>query len=104
MGKDTAQLCIKAAEKSDYSIKTLREYNKYLGSKIFKSVEFEAKLILTLQDLTDNELNSMADTFSTINLEPYFVGSSWQMMSATMKLMFKKKIIKNWKLIKKLFN
>jgi hypothetical protein len=104
MGYDAAKLVdrvLKLNEKDN--LNTLKRFNKYKKSTIFKGVEFEAKLILSLIHMSESELNLLGDCLKDINMEPFFIGSPVQQIIAGTKLMFKPKIIRNWSLIKQIF-
>ncbi|TXT66217.1 MAG: hypothetical protein BAJALOKI3v1_40027 [Promethearchaeota archaeon] len=103
MGKEAANTAIEALQTQDYSYSALKSYNKWLESDLFGGVEFEAKLIMTLLNFSDSDLNKICNAFEGINLEPFFIGSRWDIIKASLKLLFKKRILKNWKLIRQLF-
>ncbi|TXT63041.1 MAG: hypothetical protein BAJALOKI1v1_800004 [Promethearchaeota archaeon] len=103
MGREAAETAIDALQNNDVSVAHLKDYNKWLKSDLFKGVEFEGSLISQMLQFTDEELNALADAFSETNLTPFFVGGKWDVFKTTMKMMFKKKVLKNWKVLKRLF-
>ncbi len=58
--------------------------------------------ISEMLDFSDQELNTLDNVFSDIDLTPFFIGSKWDIFKATMKLMFKEGGIKKWKFLKRL--
>lgn len=102
MGKEAAVTASAALEKSDFSHQALSSYDRWINSKIFDGVEFEAKLILSMINFSDHDLNVLCECFGDVNLESFFIGTPTQQVLASLKLIFKPKIIKNWKLVKRL--
>jgi flavin-dependent dehydrogenase len=103
MGKNAAETATNALEANNYRPPQLRDYDKWLNSDLFKGVEFEGHLISELLSFTDEELNTLGKVFSDIDLESFFIGTKWQMLRTPLKMMFKKGVIKNWQLFKRLF-
>jgi len=103
MGKEAAELAIEAHSNPDYSHSMLESYNEWLGSELFRRVEFEGTVIKSLLGFSDEQLNILGEAFEGFDLTPFFIGSKWDMIKASAKMMFRWKIIKNWKLIRELF-
>jgi len=103
MGKRAAETSIGALNDNNFSATNLQDYNELLKSNLFEGVKFEGNLISEMLNFSDQELNTLGKIFSDIDLTPFFIGSKWQMIKSTMNLLFKKGIIKNWKLLKQLF-
>nr|MDO8098670.1 FAD-binding protein [Candidatus Njordarchaeota archaeon] len=102
MGKEAANVAIAALGRGDLSAKSLTSYNRWLRSDLFKGVEFEAKLITSLLNFSDQELNTLCDCLGDIDLEPFFLGSPLQQFWAGLKLILRSKTIKNWQVIRKI--
>jgi electron transfer flavoprotein-quinone oxidoreductase len=103
MGKEGAKVVLNAFRKNSFSADSLKFYNKFMKSKLFKGVEFEGKLIVNLLKMNDGELNKLCECFSEINLEPFFIGTPIQQMLASLKLIVNPKMIRNRRLIKRVF-
>lgn len=102
LGKGASLTVKEALKRDDLSCKGLSRYNRWLKSRLFDGVEFEAKLVVALHQLTDEELNTMCDCFCNVNLEPFFVGTPLQQAAAFLTLLVNPKIVKNWKLISRI--
>jgi hypothetical protein len=66
-------------------------------------VEFEGNLIQNLLGFSEKELNTLGEAFEGENLAPFFIGSKWEILKASLKFLFNRKVIKNWRLVQKLF-
>jgi len=103
MGKEGAKAVLNAFRKNSFTADSLKPYNKFLKSELFKGVEFEAKLMVNLLKMNDGELNKLCECFSEIDLRPFFIGTPIQQMFASLKLIINLKTIRNWRLIKRCF-
>jgi flavin-dependent dehydrogenase len=102
MGQEAAQLAIKAHSHKNYSSSMLESYDEWLESELFQGVKFEGHLISTLLGFSDEQLNTIGNVLKGANLRPFFIGSKWDRLKASMKLLFNWNAIKNWTLVRKL--
>jgi flavin-dependent dehydrogenase len=103
MGQEAAGLALKALETGDVSAGALSSYNRWLRSKLFAGVQFEGKLIMALMAMDDREVDALCDAFEGVDLEPFFLGSPLEMTAATLKLMARPAVIRNWAVVRKIF-
>jgi digeranylgeranylglycerophospholipid reductase len=66
-GKIAAEVCIKAKEKGDYSVRTLNEYEDRWRATIGKELSKSLKVKNLLVKLSDEQLNQLAHSLSEID-------------------------------------
>jgi flavin-dependent dehydrogenase len=102
MGREAAETAIESLSKKDCSTSTLNSYNTWLESDLFQGVRFEGHLISTLLNFSDEQLNTIGNVLEGADLSPFYIGSKWDRLKASLKLLFNWNAIKNWKLVRKL--
>ncbi len=66
-GKMAGEVCIRAKEKGDYSVKTLKEYEDKWRATIGKEMAKSLKVKNLLMNLTDKQLNELAHSLKEID-------------------------------------
>ncbi len=106
LGKQAARIAARAIERGILSAKGLAEYDRLFHGHILRGLDMESKIITSLADMTDDELDRLSQTLSKINLAPFFFGK-WQPIVAetlrwgTTSLPL---ILRDWRLIKRMLS
>ncbi len=66
-GKIAGEVCIKAKEKEDYSVKTLKEYEDRWRATIGKEIERSLKVKNLMINLNDDQLNQLAHSLDGVD-------------------------------------
>ncbi|MEM2141718.1 MAG: FAD-dependent oxidoreductase [Candidatus Thorarchaeota archaeon] len=104
MGREAGLTAAAAVRSPDMESELIQRYQHlFTGGDVFKGVEFEARLMLRMLEMTDAELNEVAACLRNTNLEPFFLGPKRQMTLAALRLMFRPRVLRNWRTIRRLF-
>lgn len=101
-GRKAAETAIECLSTKDCSLSMLTSYNKLLESDLFQGVKFEGHLISRLLGFSDEQLNTIGNVLEEADLSPFFIGSKWDRLKTSLKLLFNWNAIKNRKLVRKL--
>ena len=104
MGRKAAELASRTMREPEAAAGLYRAYDDLLRSSLFRGVEFEGKLIVNMHRMSDEELDTLCDCLSGLNLEPFFVGGALSQATATLSLLVRPRVIRNWSLISRVFN
>ena len=66
-GKIAGEVCIKAKEKGDYSVKTLKEYEDRWRATIGKEIERSLKVKNLMVNLNDDQFNQLAHSLDGVD-------------------------------------
>ena len=104
LGRQAARTAAQAIERGDLSAKGLAEYDRLFHGPILRGLDTETKIITSLAEMTDEELDHLGQTLGKVNLSPFFFGE-WQPIAAeTLRWIVTglPLILRDWRLIKRM--
>ncbi len=106
LGQRAAQTAVQAVHSGDVSRRRLLNYERLYLGPLARGLDTEYKIITGLANMSDGELDRVCQTFSRVNLAPFFFGQWQPMFAETLKwivtgLPF---ILRDWKLISRIMS
>lgn len=104
LGQKAAQTAVQAVRSGDVSRRGLADYERLYLGPLSRGLDTESRIITGLANMSDNELDRICQTFSRINLAPFFFGKWQPILAETLRwivtgLPF---ILRDWKLINRI--
>ncbi len=103
-GWQAAQVAAVAIRAGDTSAEQLAPYDRLLRGSFLRGVETEGRIILGLASMGDQEMDRVCQTFSKMDLSPFFFGEVWPMARETVRWVGRALplILRDWKLIRRM--
>lgn len=105
LGYRAAEVAVNALAANDVSIDALSPYDGWQHLDDVKALQVEAKMMTSMPNMTDEDLDRMCKALSGFNLMPLMFGSGWEKTKATAWLFISRlgTMIRERKLLRQLF-
>ncbi len=103
LGQQAARIAAQAIERGDLSAKGLADYDRLFHGPILRGLDTESKIITSLAEMTDEELDRLSQALGKVNLAPFFFGEWKPIAAETLRWIVTglPLILRDWRLIKR---
>ncbi len=105
LGQEAARVAAQAVRAGDTSTAGLAPYDRLFHGPILRGVETEGAIMMALTDMSDDEIDRVCQTMSTMNMEPFFFGETGPIVRETLRWTVREfpRIVRDWRLIRRMF-
>ncbi len=104
LGQQAARIAAQAIARGDTSAKSLAAYDRLFHGPLLRGLDMEGKIITSMAEMSDEELDRISGTLGRVNLAPFFSGSWKPMMMEMLKwgMSSLPLILRDWQLIRRM--
>ncbi len=106
LGQEAGRTAAQAVASGDASRARLADYETRFHTPILRGLDTEYRIITSLSEMSDEELDRLCQTLSRVNLAPFFFGEWQPLLSATLRWVVTglPLILRDWRLIQRMMS
>ena len=104
LGKQAAQIAAQALQEGNISAARLGEYNRICQGPILHGLDSEARIITSLSEMEDEQMDHLCQMLTQMNLAPFFYGEWKPIVSDTLRWFITRFpfILRDWRMIQRI--